>query len=177
VSVSGPCSSGYYCMGSAATATPTRDSSALYGICPPGSYCPVQSVRPINCPTGTYSRAAGATSVSLCEQCPSGFYCPANVTSLDAALAAKIACPLGHYCMEGSVTGVESPCPVGTVGSRVGLQTLADCSNFTAASVRCWLVLWRKFHLSYSSTRPLPSGYLLSGWIQSASTLHSGLLL
>lgn len=62
----------------------------LTTTCPQGYYCPLGSVRPIQCPWGTYQPQVGQSSLRACKQCPDfmlnlskpdPFYTPvANIT-------------------------------------------------------------------------------------------------
>jgi hypothetical protein len=53
----GICSNGYYCMGGAASATPTDGVTG--NICPAGSYCPAGALWPTPCSAGSYTGFQG----------------------------------------------------------------------------------------------------------------------
>ena len=54
-----------------------------------GSYCPASSDLPIACDPGTYSDELG---LSVCKQCPEGYYCLSGVDSF-----VDTPCPKGKY--------------------------------------------------------------------------------
>lgn len=58
----------------------------LPGKCAPGFYCPRNTTVQIPCPAGRYGKTAGLTS--------------AECTAI---------CPIGHYCVAGSVEPVKCP--------------------------------------------------------------------
>lgn len=47
---------------------------------------------------GTYSNVSRATSVTDCQLCPAGTYCPSNATTVPT-----LRCPALSYCPEGAV--------------------------------------------------------------------------
>ena len=135
------CPAGHYCT--ANTADPA--------VCPPGGWMlsllfPVSVFLIID----GISHQLGEHSASRalnCTQCPRGHYCPHHATSTsDMATSficvagllcppglsaeptgATVACPVGHYCLEGAVTG--TPCPAGTYNPAVQSKTEAECST------------------------------------------------
>ena len=112
------CNAGYYCMGSAVSATPFPTDSTG-GVCPEGSYCPEGSASPITCGAGTYTNATGA---SACLQCPARFYCDGSSPTNPQP------CPAGNYCPEG--TGAALPeCPIGTFSDRILLSDASECQD------------------------------------------------
>jgi len=76
--------------------------------CPPGYYCPASSREPTECPKGTYNPMKNQKSVQSCKPCPAGTAC--NVEGV--AEFARMLCPPGYYCLEGS--WVPTACPIGT---------------------------------------------------------------
>ena len=48
--VAGPCKEGHYCTGGSTKEAPTGE--AFGDICPAGSYCPLNSSTPLDCPSG-----------------------------------------------------------------------------------------------------------------------------
>ena len=124
--VTGPCKAGYYC--------PTGSSSNVENICPVGYHCPSGSSEPQLCDPGSYSLENGLSS---CNPCPAGYYCNGNTTNpipcpigtycevssdyptlchngtygVGITLTSAddcAACPSGHYCTDGNVTGTCS---------------------------------------------------------------------
>ena len=53
-----------------------------------------------------------------------GWYCPEGSDS-----RVKVICPIGHYCLEGSIS--PTPCPIATYNPAEGLNT-TDCLICTA---------------------------------------------
>lgn len=147
----GTCSAGYFCGGGASSATP-YDSGAhsvtyvgetcasiingtLNDICPPGHYCPIGSVAPIQCPPGTNSSSLGLQEISDCPLCTRGFYCPVNGTILATRKCLEgffcpggvaqlgngsinLLCPVGSHCPAGS--GQPVLCDAGTYQNEIG---------------------------------------------------------
>jgi len=60
--------------------------------------------------------------------CPSGYYCNAQVST-----TTPLNCPQGYYCPQGTALNMI-PCPVGTFGSRLNLQSVGGCAMCTAGS-------------------------------------------
>ena len=60
-------------------------------------------------------------------RCSAGYYC--NTTSVTPS---QHACPLGHYCGEG--TGVPTPCPAGSYSNTTNNDAQDDCVNCTGGS-------------------------------------------
>lgn len=111
------CEPGFYCSGGLSIPCPEGTYGVTFGLsssnctapCPPGYYCPEQSVTPTICPEGTFGGVTGLTSPS-CE-----------------GLCAK-----GHYCPDGSTTPTQLQCPEGRYGAEAGLTNHAcsqDCSS------------------------------------------------
>ena len=93
--------------------------TGIGGICPPGNYCPPDTVIPIPCEAGSYADMAG---MSTCTECPEGFYCVANSTEF---LSQE--CPQGHYCLSGTTHPYQYPCPQGTFNTHVRGNSSDDC--------------------------------------------------
>ena len=79
-------------------------------ICPPGSYC-VDGIE-ILCPAGTYSAGAGSAS-SACEGL----------------------CQAGYYCLQGSTSPRQHPCPAGRFGVAGAIDS--HCSGSCSAGYYC----------------------------------------
>ena len=135
------CYSGYYCpstQSGKAISPPYR--------CEEGSYCPVGSGAPIECPAGsihvTYSQRkvqietcvfcqagyyANKTSVS-CEKCYEGYVCEKGASRPDPRnleTDGGYPCPAGYYCPE--ATAEPKPCGVGTYNPNEGAKTQEEC--------------------------------------------------
>ena len=129
----GLCDAGYFCNGSDIEPNPANQ------ICPAGFYCEQGSGSPTPCPEGTLSSVLGATNVTWCEPCTSGFYCagPADTSvtgpcdagyycppGQHSATPAEFECTLGHFCPVG--TAYPEPCPPGYYQDEVGEDTLNE---------------------------------------------------
>ena len=87
-------------------------------ICPAGSYCPIQSVRPIQCSAGTYRTTTGAAHLGQCLLCLPGTY------SLQVGRSSN--CPLceaNFYCRTSTLKDV---CPLHTTSSA-GSYSRVNC--------------------------------------------------
>lgn len=60
------------------------------------------------------------------KKCPSGFYCPAGLTSFDD----KRDCEKSYYCPE--ATPEQVPCPTGTYNPDSNKGSITDCLACTA---------------------------------------------
>ena len=120
------CSPGYFCKLGAKSPKPYCGESYctdMYGICPAGHYCPLETSDPIPCTNGTFMNHTGA---SECYECPAGYYCDATYSKTSYR-----ECPQGYYCPAG--TGVDwIPCPAGKYGSRPNLQNADQCRSCPA---------------------------------------------
>ena len=136
--VTGPCSAGHYCIEGSFSADPT--DNVVGGICPPGNYCPAQSVLPLKCPPGTYLDSVGNSMRSHCKHCKSGSYCGSSGLSLPEGLCREgfycpggqttptpneYICVAGHFCGSGSSTPVR--CPSGTYQDEMGMASCKVC--------------------------------------------------
>ncbi|KAG9482440.1 hypothetical protein GDO78_011238 [Eleutherodactylus coqui] len=97
----GYCYAGYYCSQGAINPTPITPRN---DICPVGHFCPNGTRSPVPCPPGSFSMAAGLSTLEECQPCPAGHYCPQAGLS-DPSLA--LPCSPGYVCREGS----SVPCP------------------------------------------------------------------
>ncbi|RLN86843.1 hypothetical protein BBJ28_00010856, partial [Nothophytophthora sp. Chile5] len=98
--------------------------------CPAGFFCPEGTKRASQnpCPAGTFNPASGQKSSDVCKLCPTGSYCPTGS-------AAPQPCPQGYYCLEGTRTVDQYPCPAGTFsGPQTGLMIGSQCNNCTLGS-------------------------------------------
>ena len=132
------CPSGYYCS--------SNSMSTYTNICVPGSYCPGQTVTPIQCSPGTFSSTEGNYEHTQCLSCTPGSYCDsyglptvsgpcdagywcsggASVKSSANTLINVGPCPIGHYCLQGTDTPI--PCPIGTFMPTMGSNVCTECT-------------------------------------------------
>lgn len=135
------CPAGFFCPAYNTTMTeypPWR--------CSQGTYCPLQSALPTNCPVGYiglyYSERKSMyegckpcgdgywadLSTNTCYLCYAGYACPGGASRPDPTdldLYGGYVCPTGYYCPEG--TGYPNVCPVGTYNKFVGATSAEDC--------------------------------------------------
>ena len=111
----GACSAGFYCPGG------QNDTAPAAYTCPPGHFCPKQSVHPAKCPGGTF--APGKQSAE-CSVCPAGNYCDSNSQN---TLVTPAACEKGHYCPNGTSHAKAFPCPPGRYNPFGGKGNFTDC--------------------------------------------------
>ena len=134
----GGCAEGYYCSQGAESSTPTNGLTG--DVCPPGSYCPVNSTAPLKCPIGTYSNASGNSDLSDCQPCSLGYFCGDNgLTEPSGSCAAgyfcpegqtvaqpeMYVCPHGHHCPAGSAEAVR--CEPGEYQDEIGQSSCKSC--------------------------------------------------
>ncbi|KAL7831753.1 hypothetical protein AOLI_G00293010 [Acnodon oligacanthus] len=139
----GLCFSGYWCKEGSHTASPSAGRSG--SLCPVGYYCPKGTVRPVPCPSGTWSNATGQRSDEECQQCPGGFYCATAGLTVPTGLCSEgfyciekattpmptdrtsgNFCPEGHYCPSGATHPV--PCDPGTFMTATQASQCWPCS-------------------------------------------------
>ena len=92
-------------------------------ICPLGYYCP-DGVSALGCPTGTFGNKTGLTDSAECSICPPGFFCPEGTSGYPRD---ELQCPIGHYCLQGTMTMFEHPCPDGTFSTTFSLEREDQC--------------------------------------------------
>lgn len=149
-SAEGQCEAGYFCIGGANISRPVDGSTG--DICPVGAYCPAGAAIWRACPLGSFSVMSGSVSVSDCEPCEAGKYCPEGryaydcdagyvcvagattprplAVTLDVARNISIGgyiCPAGAYCPEGSA--YELLCVPGSYSPSPGAAVCADCPS------------------------------------------------
>lgn len=100
--------------------------------CPPGYYCPEGTKRASQfpCPAGTYNSLSLQTNLAACMRCPAGSYCP-------QASANPTPCPFGYYCLEGTQSATQWPCPAGTFSGPQTSLTLASQCNLCELGSYC----------------------------------------
>ena len=90
-----PCPFGYY-------ANQTGLVQCTY--CPAGSYCPIKTSTPIQCPPGSYSD--NSTAFSYGDTC---LTCPANTYTLSNGSTSCLACPDGKICPDPTRAPIAIP--------------------------------------------------------------------
>ncbi|GAB9469615.1 hypothetical protein Gpo141_00006888 [Globisporangium polare] len=109
------CPEGFYCeMGS----TPLTKQ-----VCPQGYFCPEATKRASQypCPSGTSNPLSGQKSLDACRTCPAGSYCEQGSANPEP-------CPRGYFCLEGTNSVDQYPCPAGTYsGPQTGLIVASQC--------------------------------------------------
>ena len=112
------CEPGYLCP-SDGTVRSTRV------VCPQGGYCPEGSSVITECASGYKSSKTGQTSITTCEPCEAGMYCP-NSGTVNGTV-----CHVHHYCPVGTSSYLSYPCPAGTYNENTGLYSASQCQNCT----------------------------------------------
>ncbi|XP_023933458.1 uncharacterized protein LOC106181652, partial [Lingula anatina] len=144
--VTGLVSAGYWALTRAKVFAPEFDpeTTADYGWCPKGHYCPAGTSEPIPCPAGSYGFSIKLGSESACTSCDPGTFCPSlNMTATGSPCAAGYycirgsptatpvnetygdICPTGYYCPVGSSS--PQPCAAGTYANVTGTVTCPAC--------------------------------------------------
>ena len=96
--------------------------------CSAGYYCARGVTEASPCPAGTYNALSGAWSLSNCTTSAAGFY------SVAASTAVNGICSPGFYCLEGSGSPTEYPCPAGTYRPDYQGTAVSDCGACPAGS-------------------------------------------
>lgn len=121
------CPTGYFCM---------VGTSFVGHLCPPGYYCPSGSPLPLPCEAGSFQPSHGQAD---CIKCIEGHYCDpsraaSNISNCDNDLAlpqvgtiSPLLCPVGHFCLPGTETLTQNPCPRGTFSNTTGLCSISQC--------------------------------------------------
>jgi sugar lactone lactonase YvrE len=145
VNVTGPCHAEYYCLAGSNTPEPkpswAPNSSIplpIGGRCTEGGYCPEGSSAPSPCPPGTFSSTIGASNISSCSPCTSGYYCEGSSEPKPTG-----PCLAGSYCEKGSSSprqyitpegkyslkgaSLPTPCPQGTRQPARGSSWCEPC--------------------------------------------------
>ena len=109
------------------------DTVQCSGSCPKGHYCPVRTIKPTNCPAGTFG------SVGDSNRKRNVTWTGDNVIELASVLNVVVIavgldearcsgdCALGHYCPAASTVVTQIQCPAGRYGNVTGLRT-SECS-------------------------------------------------
>ncbi|XP_075695382.1 uncharacterized protein LOC142661742 isoform X5 [Rhinoderma darwinii] len=148
----GYCYAGYYCSQGAINPMPITPRAPFdlhypqNDVCPAGHFCPNGTRSPVPCPPGSFSMAAGLSTMEECQPCPAGHYCPQAGLS-DPSLALPCSpgyvckegsfvscpsddlhgyrCPSGFYCPSG--TSIEIPCEPGSFSPMSGSSMCLPC--------------------------------------------------
>ena len=153
----GWCSAGYFC-GEGSTSRAPQSSNpfsvsyvgdtcinvkngTINDVCPPGHYCKEGSSSPVACPPGFNTSSLGSGSLSDCQQCTKGMYCPQSGTVLATRVCLRgyfcpsgtvnpaddpdLLCPAGSMCAEGS--SIPQPCPLGSYQDSAGQSMCIEC--------------------------------------------------
>ncbi|KAM4702881.1 uncharacterized protein WCC33_011421 [Rhinophrynus dorsalis] len=157
------------------------------GLCPVGYFCPSGTGIPIPCPSGTFSNRLSLSMESQCTACPPGYYCdsvglsaptglclPGYYCATGVSMSAPTgenftgdggACPVGHYCPQGSVHPLA--CPEGTYNifshqnvcspCPAGHYCPANTSNYTV--FKCPSGFYCPKGTKHAGQFPCPRGY------------------
>mmetsp|Transcript_25097 Transcript_25097/g.27849 ORF Transcript_25097/g.27849 Transcript_25097/m.27849 type:complete len:558 (+) Transcript_25097:3592-5265(+) len=90
--------------------------------CPVGRYCE-GGIASIECPAGTYNPILARKALTDCLQTPEGYY-----TAAGASQYLTTPCQAGYYCLPGSITGTQFPCPPGTFRGLTAGRVPEDCT-------------------------------------------------
>ena len=124
LTASGECSTcppGYYCEGGGITPLDTDLEDFIADMCAPGYYCPAhsESMYEVPCPAGTYNNFSAMFHLDNCSACPVGHYCPEGT-------ADPIACFAGSYA---NVTGTQGPGILGSNAARYTVdESISNCN-------------------------------------------------
>ncbi|KAF0717142.1 hypothetical protein As57867_002460, partial [Aphanomyces stellatus] len=131
-SPTGNCSSGFYCLKGAISATPDDTVELYAGQCPYGTFCPASTSLPTPCEAGKYCVSSNLLSAAPCA---AGFYCiqgsytptPVKLTNANGKIGDE--CPAGTYCPLGTSNPI--PCPAGTFSNAKQLANANQCQPCT----------------------------------------------
>lgn len=73
--------------------------------------------------TGTYQIDEGK---AVCDPCPSREYCDPWEIGNVTGIITPVDCPLGHYCPSGTEYKHQYPCPPGTFGDEMRLESYGE---------------------------------------------------
>lgn len=93
----------------------------MSNTCPAGYFCLAGATSKTTnpCPEGKYRSLVGATQLSDCATCPTGYYCGENTVT-------PIECPQGYFC--GNGVSQPTKCPKGYYGADKRLRSTGDCT-------------------------------------------------
>jgi hypothetical protein len=112
--------------------------------CTAGYYCPEATLEEIPCPPGTYNPFTGRGSLEECFVVPAGHY------TSNPASTKYYKCATGHFCLSGSSSPNQYPCPAGTFRKLKAGSTPEDCAL-------CWS--GHKCPEGTTDPEPCPEGY------------------
>ena len=116
------CDAGFYC---------TDADRSVKLPCPQGYWCGRGTEIPSACAAGTYGATEQLESQSNCTACPPGRHCEASATVMPRA------CPVGHFCPEG--TSQPHTCENGTYSTVENLTAQTQCVRYLTLY---WFVLY-----------------------------------
>jgi hypothetical protein len=125
---SGACQNGYFASPSSTT------SLCADNVCPPGSYCPVNTATPFLCAAGLFGSSPAEYTAACTGSCLAGYWCDVGSTSpLQAACNGKCDAHSDEG-LQGWHTSTHfcSACCVGMVGGFYGATPGATNENCTA---------------------------------------------
>lgn len=137
---SGLCSPGYLCNEGSPSSTQFKCGTGSHVYCPAGSF------HSILVPPGYYSIGTSVTTRHDVRICPPGSFCvdgipilcPAGTYSSingSSSRACEGQCLAGYYCLEGSTSSTQYPCPAGRFG-KLGMVD-ENCAGACAAGYYC----------------------------------------
>ena len=103
------CPAGSFCVDGANGLSTYPDR--VTNPCSIGHYCPEGTTVEIECPAGTYQPALGRESLDDCIETPGGYWTPSGTSEYRVT---GYECEAGYYCLPGSTSGQDVPCPIGT---------------------------------------------------------------
>lgn len=201
------CEKGYYCFGgnTGAVTCPAGyfcpEGSALYDDPSqqpaPGYYNVAGQEDQMTCALGTFTKVAGQSSCTNCEQgywcrtigladpdtdaiCPAGFYCPSldSIVTDDGDPYHRKMCPAGTYQASTSMTSIDDclACPAGKACELKGDSTAASSLPDCAAGYYCTSGASTKYPFTdvSGSYGPCPSGHYCEVGTSSATPCVAG---
>lgn len=82
--------------------------------------------------TGTYQMAEGQAE---CDPCPSRMYCDPWELGNVTGIITPVDCPIGYYCPTSTEYEHQYPCPPGTYGAEINLES--QCENLSIMFLVC----------------------------------------
>ncbi|OAF72051.1 hypothetical protein A3Q56_00182 [Intoshia linei] len=119
IEVSGTCKSGYFCKSGTVSPKPKT------AFCPKGYFCKSAATDKSECPSGQYNFN---THQSSCKQCKSGYFCN-NAGGSPVITISTSPCPKGYFCLMGTKTSNQSPCPLGKYNDAIMAKSSVGCKK------------------------------------------------
>lgn len=85
---------------------------------------PVGSEEPMICEAGFYQ---DETRQPDCKECPAGYYCDPNIGPISNYT--NYPCDPGYFCLNGTRSAFEHPCPLGTFNNGSTLAAEDECQS------------------------------------------------